>query len=97
METKRGERITVTVHKQSEHEKLGVAVVVRSGSLYINEITSTGLFAETPLEVNDLVVSINGFSFRNNPNAQTALSVVQSTPTVTFVVRKKIGMPLKTQ
>jgi predicted metalloprotease with PDZ domain len=85
----------VTVQKQSKNERLGVAVVVRAGHLYINEISSSGLFVNTQLEINDLVVSINGVSFRSNPNAQEALAVVQNVKsTVTFVV-KKLGTPLE--
>ena len=49
----------MTVEKSSENERLGVAVIVRGGQLFINEISPSGLFANTDLEVNDLVVAIN--------------------------------------
>ena len=87
--------IAVTVQKQSENERLGIAVVVRAGRLYINEISQKGLCANTPLEVNDMVVAINGVSFKDSPNAREALAVVQNAKSnVTFIVQK-VGIPLE--
>lgn len=87
--------MTVSVQKRTESQKIGVSVVVRDALLVVKEISPTGLFANTRLEVGDMVSSINGVDFQLDPDVNEAIRAVQnSKSTVTFVVRKKSGIEL---
>ena len=89
------EEVTVAVQKRTENQKIGVSVGVRDGILVVREISPAGLFANTRLEVDDLVSSINGVDFQTDPDVSEAIRAVQSSKsTVTFVVRKKSGIQL---
>ena len=45
-----------------------------------------GLFGTTDLQVNDLVESINGINFVDNPDLHEALSLVQAAPSIVTLV-----------
>jgi S1-C subfamily serine protease len=90
VEEEEGEIVKVTVEKPYDDGTLGIALRVQEGALYVNDITPTGVFAYTPLEINDLVLSINNISFRHNPDALNAGAVVENAQaTVTLVVVRK--------
>jgi C-terminal processing protease CtpA/Prc len=84
------------VPKRAADERIGVAVVVRDGLLFVKDVSPEALFANTRLEVNDVVLSINGINFQFDPDVEAAIRAVQnSKSTVTFVVRKRIGAPIE--
>ena len=87
--TETGHLLSITTEKASQDERLGISLLVKSGRLYVHSISSTGPFAKTNLQVNDLIEAINGIDFVNNPDLQHALTLVQSAPkTITMIVRR---------
>jgi hypothetical protein len=84
-----GKQLIITVCKDSPEERLGVSLLLGAGRLYVQSIAPTSLFANTDLQVNDLVESINDINFVDNPDLRKALSLVKSAPsTVTLAVRR---------
>lgn len=71
------EQIVFTVRKKSLNDKIGVFVGISqlpSGPrLVVTKVSPNGKFAESPIEQGDIVVSINGKDFLNNPNSDEAL------------------------
>ncbi len=71
------EHIVVTVRKQSLNDKIGVFVGVCQlpcgPRLVVTKVSPSGKFAESPIENGDIVVSINGKNFLDNPNSEEAL------------------------
>lgn len=71
------EEVVYTVRKRTPEDKLGIHVGVRelaSGPrLVVSEVRPEGKFAESPIEMGDIVVSINEVNFLRYPNSQEAL------------------------
>lgn len=89
IDDKQGKELVISVQKESPEQKLGISLLVGAGRLYVHFISPTSLFAKTDLRVNDLVESINGINFVDNPDLQEALSLVQAaSSTVTLVVKR---------
>jgi hypothetical protein len=67
---------TVTVHKVSRHDKIGIFVGIKKYSfgtrLVVSRVSPDGKFAGTGVDVGDIVVSINGKSMMENPSSQEA-------------------------
>jgi hypothetical protein len=67
---------TVTVYKHSQPEKIGIYVGLKRFAfgtrLVVSRVAPDGKFADSGVEVGDIVVSINGKSFLENPNSQDA-------------------------
>ena len=83
----------VTVHKTSQKDKIGLYVGIKRFShgtrLVVSRISPDGKFANSGVELGDIVVSINGKSFIENPSSQEAFDAVKSaTGRVTFVIQK---------
>jgi hypothetical protein len=71
------QQIVFTVRKKSLDDRIGVFVGVCQlpcgPRLVVTKVSSNGKFAESPIEKGDIVVSINGKDFLNNPNSEEAL------------------------
>ena len=78
LSTTRG--FNVTVVKKTPNDKLGINVgrkKTRFGHrLIVTKISPTGLFVDSPIEVGDIVQSINGIDFLGNPNSSKALGTI---------------------
>jgi hypothetical protein len=69
--------VAVTVLKKSQSDKLGIHVGVRVSRqgrrLIVADISPVGLFVNTPIQMGDIILSINGVSFQEDPDANNAL------------------------
>jgi hypothetical protein len=74
---KQQQQYVVTVVKKAPSDKLGIHVGLKllacGRRLVVSKISPDGLFVETPIYCGDIVVSINGKSFLENPSTSTAL------------------------
>ncbi|KAG7361548.1 PDZ domain containing protein [Nitzschia inconspicua] len=85
---------TVTVHKGSKGDKIGIFVGLKRFSygkrLVVSRVAPDGKFANSGVDVGDIVVSINGKSMLERPSSQEAFDIVVAAPDrVTFVVQKQ--------
>ncbi|VEU43397.1 unnamed protein product [Pseudo-nitzschia multistriata] len=86
---------SVTVRKGHRNEKIGIFVHLKrfpfGNRLVVSQISPAGKFADTGIEVGDVVVSINAENMIKDPKTQRALDIVTSaTDTVTIVVQKHL-------
>jgi len=84
---------SVTVYKNSLSEKIGVFVGVEKfvlgDRLVMTKIPANGKFADSGIEVGDIVISINGENMIDDPTPQRALNIVTAaTDRVTIVTQK---------
>ena len=67
----------VTVVKKSRDDKIGINVGKKKTKygyrLVVTRISPTGLFVDSPIEVGDIVQSINGKNFLDRPSSSAAL------------------------
>jgi C-terminal processing protease CtpA/Prc len=70
------EVLTVTVHKVSQGEKIGIFVGLKKFSygkrLVVSRVAPDGKFANSGVEAGDIVVSINGKNMLEKPSSQEA-------------------------
>ena len=64
--------LTIKISKETQHSRVGMTVACIGGFLFCIKINQNGLLAATDLQVGDIIVSINEFSFRKFPNAKHA-------------------------
>jgi hypothetical protein len=68
----------VTVVKRGPSDKIGIHVGLKKLAcgirLVVSKVSPDGKFAKTPIERGDIVVSINGKNFLQDPNTDDALS-----------------------
>jgi len=86
---------SVTVRKRSKNEKIGIYVHFYpfdyGDRLVVSDISPTGKFANSGIEVGDIVVSINGENMLEDPKTQKAVDIVTTaTDSVTIVVQKDL-------
>lgn len=69
--------VAVTVKKEGAKDKIGINVGLKDLAcgvrLVVSKISPNGKFANSPIEMGDIVVSINGKKFLENPNPEDAL------------------------
>jgi hypothetical protein len=64
---------SVSVTKTRKTDKVGITVGAQQGCLFVTHIAPNGLFqSSNDVQVGDIVLSINGFSFAKYPNAKHA-------------------------
>jgi hypothetical protein len=72
-ENKHGRKLhTIKVFKDTQYSRVGMTVAAIGGYLFVLKINRNGLLTDTSLQVGDIIVSINEFSFRKFPNAKHA-------------------------
>ncbi|KAL3906685.1 MAG: hypothetical protein SGILL_009173, partial [Bacillariaceae sp.] len=71
---------TVTVHKVSRNDKIGIFVGLKKYSfgtrLVVSRVAPDGKFAGTGVDVGDIVVSVNGRSMLERPSSQEAFGML---------------------
>ena len=64
--------VTIQISKETRDSRAGMTVACIGGFLFCVKINKNGLLAATNLQVGDVIVEINQFSFRKFPNAKHA-------------------------
>eukprot|EP00536_Pseudo-nitzschia_multiseries_P012155 jgi/Psemu1/290108/fgenesh1_pg.448_\ len=83
------QKLRIIVTKESKGQDVGIGLKVLNNDLIVTKTSSKGLLRNAPLVYGDVVLSINGVSFRNDPDANEALKVVKDTlGQVTFEILK---------
>ena len=72
----------VSIAKRHPDEEIGLGLEVSRGVLYVSEVSPIGLLAGKPMLPGDAIVSINGKSFLDDPDAQEAAEIISNALTV---------------
>eukprot|EP00536_Pseudo-nitzschia_multiseries_P016737 jgi/Psemu1/47529/gm1.47529_g len=92
--------VSITVRKEDPDAKAGIQLEQDStGTVRVTNIATNGLFADTKLEIGDVVLSVNKKRLSEGEGPDVLLSVVHKYKTITIAIRKppKKGAPLKTR
>jgi hypothetical protein len=87
---KKNFEIEVSVYKQTDSDKIGINVglinlgLEEGNRLVVTKVSSRGLFAESPIQEGDIVVSINSHQFLSNPKTEHAQSMFDRTAWTSF-------------
>lgn len=81
---------SVTVRKDDPKEKAGIRLEMESnGRVKVTNIAKNGLFADSEVEIGDIVLSINGKRLSKGEGAETMIDVIaRAKSKVTVVVKK---------
>jgi len=83
------QKLRVIVTKEYKGQEVGIDVQVVNDNLIVKKVSSKGLLRNAPLVYGDTILSINGVSFKNDPDVEEAVKVVKNAPRqVAFEVLK---------
>jgi len=83
---------SVTVRKSHPKEKAGIRLEHEStGRVRVCSVARNGLFADSQVQVGDIVLSINGKRIQAGQGAEALVDIIRTaTSTITMVVKKKM-------
>jgi C-terminal processing protease CtpA/Prc len=82
--------MSVTVRKEDPKEKAGIRLGMEdNGRVRVTNIATNGLFAESEVEVGDIVLSINGTRLRPGEGPEELMDVITTAQSKVTVVVKK--------
>jgi C-terminal processing protease CtpA/Prc len=85
--------ISVTVRKDDPSEKAGIRLsLLENGRVVVTAVAKNGLFADSEVEVGDIVLSINGKRLRKGEGAEALVNVVEKAEDKVTAVVKKANM-----
>ena len=88
--------ISVTVRKDDPSEKAGIRLALQeNGRVVVTAVAKNGLFAESEVEVGDIVLSINGKRLRKGEGPEALVNVVERAEDRVTAVVKKANMALR--
>jgi len=70
----------ITVTKEYKGQKIGIDFAMLNNKLVVTEVSPKGLLRNAPLVFGDTILSINGVSFRQDPDAKEAYSLIKKAP-----------------
>lgn len=87
------EFVSVTVRKDDPSQKAGIMLESEAnGRIYVTNIAKNGLFADSEIEIGDVVLSINGKRLTKGEGPEVLVDVIKKAESKVTVVVKKVGM-----
>jgi len=75
---KKRQKVLITVTKRNKGQKIGIEFTLLNNKLVVSEVSPTGLLRNAPLVFGDTILSINGVSFKIDPIAKEAFSLIKN-------------------
>ncbi|KAL3919830.1 MAG: hypothetical protein SGILL_003555 [Bacillariaceae sp.] len=80
LRSRRARKVWVTLVKEHSREKVGITFAAIEDKLIVTDVSPSGLLRDAPVCAGDTILSINGFNFRGDPDAQYASALVAKAP-----------------
>eukprot|EP00934_Nitzschia_sp_Nitz4_P006090 Nitzschia sp. Nitz4//scaffold75_size92586//24921//30479//NITZ4_004847-RA/size92586-augustus-gene-0.88-mRNA-1//-1//CDS//3329557681//6080//frame0 len=88
-----GGMVSVIVNKESPTQRIGLGFIEREQVVSVSDKTEDGLFWDTPVEVGDVVLSINGTKFNQVDSLKEYISLIANAEGKLTVIVKKKSLP----